>query len=262
MKRQVQSLIRSVHVPFARQLPDRLGIYFHNLPRVDWPGFALMVSTLSEAGYSFGTPSELIEGQPGKVAFVSFDDNHRDWFEALPLFEDLGLSVTFFVNTAPIRDRATAEEIRSYYARIAVDPETATPLSSEEIGTIAEAGHTIGAHSHSHYVLADLADEEAKREIDVCRSLLNEMTGKPILHFSFPFGLRRHFNGSLRRYCLQSGFLSVSNAIPGMQFAGHRPSAIQRSPWDLRYPVGRNLQNLRIDGRVFERLTGRTAVAF
>ena len=35
---------------------------------------------------------------------------------------------------------------------------------------------------------------------------------------------------------------------------------INRSPWDLGQTLSYNIENIRIDGRMFEQLTGRSAV--
>jgi hypothetical protein len=45
-----------------------------------------------------------------------------------------------------------------------------------------------------------------------------------------------------------------------MQFARQAADRIQRSLWRLDAPLDVNLDNLRVDGRLFERLTGRSAV--
>jgi peptidoglycan/xylan/chitin deacetylase (PgdA/CDA1 family) len=262
MKRSIQSVIRRVHVKLARRLPERLGIYFHSLPAEDWSAFRSMVDLFRVAGYRFVNADELSNGTNGKMAFLSFDDNHRSWYEALALFDNTDVSVTFYVNTLPLRDRAEAEDVRAYYSRIDEDPDASTPLSSDDVAQLAERGHTIGAHTHSHFVLSHLSEADARREIDTSRDLLSEIVSAPVVHFAYPFGMRRHFTEELRAYCMTNGFRTVANAIPGMQFAGHRPQAIQRTSWNLRMPNEHNIENLRIDGRLFERLTGRTAVPF
>ena len=71
--------------------------------------------------------------------------------------------------------------------------------------------------------------------------------------------MRRHFTPALRAACLEYGFKTIASGIPGHL---HGPSAglLHRTLWDLERSLDHNLQNLRIDGRLFERLTGRSAV--
>ena len=262
MKRTIQSAIRSLHVSLARPLPERLGIYFHNLPAEDWTAFRSMVGLFRDLGYKFVNAEELAIGSSGKAAYLSFDDNHRSWREALWLFEELEVSVTFYLNTAPLRDRAEPGDIRAYFKRIAEDPDQSMPLSSDEVAELASHGHTIGAHTHSHSALSHLSAAAARAEIDTSRSILAQIIGAPVQHFAYPFGMRRYFTEELRAYCMTTGFRTVANAIPGLQFAGHRPEAIQRTPWNLRRSSAHNLENLRIDGRLFERFTGRSPAPF
>lgn len=100
----------------------------------------------------------------------------------------------------------------------------------------------------------------AQEEIIRSKQILEDLLDHRIVDFSYPFGMRRHFTPELRRYCFGIGFRSVANAIPGMQYAGHTVDNIQRTPWDLDAVVKYNLDSLRIDGRLFELLTGRSAV--
>jgi hypothetical protein len=72
--------------------------------------------------------------------------------------------------------------------------------------------------------------------------------------------MRRHFSESLRRSCLAQGFATVANGIPAMLHGIQLPERIQRSPWRLDRSFEHNLMDLRIDGRLFERVTGRSAV--
>ena len=194
--------------------------------------------------------------------FLSFDHNHENWYLARPLFDECDVRATFYTNTCPFRDMATPAEIEVYLGRIGAGPTTSRPLTTDELRALAEDGHTIGAHGHSHRVLSRLGPAEAESDIRTSKDRLEELIGGAIADFAYPYGLRRYFTESLRRFCLENNFSSVANAVPGLQHAGHIPSRIERTPWQLNADVEHNLQNLRIDGRRFERLTGRTAVPF
>ena len=215
------------------------------------------------AGRSRGTPAGIAarhaRDQSTGRAFLSFDDNYRDWYEALPVFDELELRATFYVNTGAFRDRATPEAIRAYYTRLEhTGPHL--PLSTSELREMADAGHVIGAHTHTHERLTSLPRAEAQQEIARSKRELEAILGRAVVHFSYPFGMRRHFDEHLRAYCRDLGFETVANAIPGMQHAAQRPYHLNRSPWDLERGVDYNLANLGVDGRLFARLTGRSAV--
>ena len=220
--------------------------------------FLEMVECLRSLEYRFVGPDAFLEAGD-RAVFLSFDDNYRSWYEALPLFAELGVSATFYVNTCVFRDRASPAEIDVYFDRLHFHGER-VPLSVAELRGIALAGHVVGAHGHSHRTLAALPAAEAREDIAVSKRLLEDLLGQEVAHFSYPYGMRRHFNADLRAFCRSIGFRTVSNAIPGMQFARQRADEIQRSIWRLNAPMDVNLENLCADGRWFERLTGRSAL--
>ena len=88
------------------------------------------------------------------------------------------------------------------------------------------------------------------------RGLLEE----EIQHFSYPFGIRRHFSSRLRRACLEAGFRTIANAHPGLLHGGARAEGIERTEYQLGSGLARNVENLSIDGEIFAGLTGRSAI--
>ena len=255
----LQRLVRSIHVRAMRRgLPRRVALYFHELDDAASRALEELVPDLRRRGYHFVTPEEFREESPDCRALISFDDNYRSWFDGLQLLDRLGLKVTFFVNTEPLRDRATQSQIDDYYNRIAYYGER-TPLDSHELKELVLRGHVIGSHTHSHPVLSQLTYEAARREILLARETLESILQRSILDFAFPFGMRRYFSPELWRFCRDAG-LTVAYGIPGLL---HRPAVegrIDRSPWRSDRSLEYNLHNLEVDGWLFERLTGRAAV--
>ncbi len=76
-KRWVQRAVRAAHLLVPRDLPDRLGIYFHDLQPADWFRFSAAAAHLAELGYSFGGPDHMHRAGAEKVCWISFDDNYR-----------------------------------------------------------------------------------------------------------------------------------------------------------------------------------------
>lgn len=260
MKQAIQGAIRRAHLFFKRPLPDKIGIYLHDLPPDDWPAFRRSVESLREMGYRFVGLDSFFDSN-GRVAFLSFDDNFRSWYEALDMFADLDVPCTFYVNTLPIRDFADEQEIAAYYRRLGRSDGRGVPLSKAELVAILDAGHELGSHAHTHHVLSSLSFDDASAEIALSKEILEDIAGHEIVHFSHPFGMRRHTTNELRAFCRDLGFQTLANAIPGLQFAGQQPAVVHRTLWYLDLPFEHNVDNLMIDGRVFERLTGRAAIA-
>jgi peptidoglycan/xylan/chitin deacetylase (PgdA/CDA1 family) len=260
-RRLIQRSIRAVHrAAFRRSLPDKLGIYLHSTDALEFQLDELL-SFLRERDYQFTGPGEFPTA-PAKTCFLSLDDNYRSWLRTLPIFEKHRVRATFYVNSWPFRDRVGMAAARQYVERRGLGnilSARETTLSTDELREIAAAGHTIGAHTHTHPVLTALPPAAAREEIRICREELATLLSHPPEHFAYPFGMRRHFSRSLREYCQSIGFTTIANAIPCMQYVHSRPESLHRSVWFLEQPLTFNLDNLCIDGRVFSSLTGRSA---
>ena len=262
LRERIQQSVRAVHRTLLRRtLPGKLSLYLHSTAGCEQQ-LEELLCFLGERGYRFAGPGEFLTAG-GKTCFLSFDDNYRSWLQMLPIFERYQVHATFYVNSWPFRDRVSEADVRRYIqscelTNIASQQETT--LSTAELREIAAAGHTIGAHTHTHPVLTALPQDAARDEIRICREELASLLGRAPEHFAYPFGMRRHFSQSLRIYCRSIGFTTIANAIPGMQYARSRPDSLHRSVWFLGQPLAFNLDNVCIDGRLFSFLTGRSAV--
>jgi peptidoglycan/xylan/chitin deacetylase (PgdA/CDA1 family) len=252
-------LLRGVHQKFfSRPLPPKLALYLHDTAG---HGGRLeeLLHFLRGQSYAFVGADEFVAAA-GRAVFLSFDDNYRSWLDAVELLEKFQVQATFYVNSWPFRDRVNAAEVSAYLDKLGVVPDRETTLTTGELRDIANCGHVIGAHTHTHPVLTSLPRHLAQEEIRIGKEELEQILQRPVLHFSYPFGMRRHFNDVLRAYCRSIGFLTIANAIPCMQYAPSRPDALHRSVWFLEQPLQFNLANVCVDGRLFEMLTGRSAV--
>jgi peptidoglycan/xylan/chitin deacetylase (PgdA/CDA1 family) len=256
--RQLRAAIGAFHRTFLRRpLPDKLALYLHSLN-----GYTSTVEQFmrrfSDLGYDFVGPDEFLF-RSGRIIMLSFDDNYRSWYTGLTMFERLGAKVTFYVNTFPFRDRASNDDLSWFFSRISAAPEPT--LSAGELRCIAEAGHTIGAHTHTHPNLRAIPFDRAKDEIRTSKSILEDLLGGPVTHFAYPFGMRRHFSGRLRQYCFEIGFKTIATGLPAMQHVRPQGGVIHRSIIMLDLPFERYIEDLCVDGRIFERVTGRNPVA-
>ncbi|NJO54128.1 MAG: polysaccharide deacetylase family protein [Bacteroidales bacterium] len=258
MKEIVQTAIRAAHLTLLRKsVPDKICLYDHSL-RGRTNTLDELLSRFGDMGYSFVGSDEYFTGT-GKLVLLSFDDNYKSWYDCLPLLERRGAKATFYVNSFPFRDRVGAEDLKWFFGRIsaAVEP----TLTTDELRCIAACGHVIGAHTHTHPMLAATPIEEAKKEILLGKQVLEDILGIPVTHFAYPFGMRRHFSQDLQKYCFDIGFSTIATGIPCQQFGSIQPGLIHRSYWNLDSSFQRNLENLQIDGRLFERLTGYNPTA-
>jgi glycosyltransferase involved in cell wall biosynthesis/peptidoglycan/xylan/chitin deacetylase (PgdA/CDA1 family) len=262
LKQAMFAISRKFHTQFlSRPLPRRMAICFHALEDVDRQGVACCVKTLRDLGYRCVSMDEYLDpSTTGRVLNISFDDNYRSWFQSLTWLDKLGLQATFFTNTLPISAADEPAALEAYYGRLYL-AERGTPLNGSELAAIARAGHEIGGHSHSHFNLAQLPREQWEAEIVGNKAILEDIIGREVRHFAWPYGMARHMTAEQRSFALDVGFHSVAAATPGMLYAGIADkSSIPRSGWRTQLPRDANLAALAIDGRIFTALTGRSVM--
>ena len=89
-------------------------------------------------------------------------------------------------------------------------------LTREELQALAASGLvTVGAHGLTHTPLAALDEEEQRREIVQSRRQLEELLGREVVAFSYPFGGRRQYDRTTRRLCREAGFRRAVTSLPG-----------------------------------------------
>jgi hypothetical protein len=92
---------------------------------------------------------------------------------------------------------------------------------------------TIGAHGVTHTPLAVLDEAEQRREIIESRRELEELAGREVAVFSYPFGGKGQYDGTTRRLCREAGFRRAVTTFPGQV---HRWT----DPWQLPRQLVRN----------------------
>lgn len=256
------ALTRAIHARLlSRPLPDRIAIYFHALEAADRLALSDCVTTLRGLGYRTVSFDDYVDpATSGKLLNISFDDNYRSWHTALDLLDRLSLRATFFTNSLPFRDRCDPVLVADYFERLGHAGERQT-LSGPELREIADAGHEIGCHSHSHSLLAKLPPDRWATEILDSKRILEHLTGRPVRHFSWPYGMPRHVTGAIQDYCLSVGFRSITGATPGLLHAGAgNRRNVPRTAWLAGCSAEDNLVNLAIDGRLFTAATGLSVI--
>lgn len=261
VKNAVQrSVQRFHHHVMDRGLPQTVALYVHALDAEHHGAFAEAVRHFQASGYHVATdPDDFLERQHERVLWLSFDDNFRSWYEARGLFDALGVRCTFYVNSGVFRDVASPAVCDAFLDTVGHrrGPHT---LTTDELRALHADGHTIGAHTHTHPVLSGIPSPRARAEIRTGKRDLEHLLGAPVEHFAYPFGLRRYFDDRLIGYCQSLGLRTVARAIPALQHVPQDPFDLHRHAWRFERTFDENLADLSVDGRVFERLTGRSAV--
>ncbi len=262
LKQSAFAISRRLHeAVLKRPLPERLALYFHGLDESEQESMAQCVGALRELGYrSVSMDAYIDPATRGRIFNISLDDNYASWHRSLTFLDKLGLRATFYTNTLPFRDCADEATIAAYFKRLDFSSSVGS-LSRRELAEVAAAGHEIGCHTHSHFMVAGLPRAQWDAEIRDSRSILQDIIGSPVRHFSWPYGMPRHITRAQKAYCAAIGFASLAAATPAMQFASKSDvMAVQRSEWRADRSKTQNLADLAIDGRYFTGLTGRSAI--
>jgi peptidoglycan/xylan/chitin deacetylase (PgdA/CDA1 family) len=116
-------------------------------------------------------------------------------------------------------------------------PEHAAPLEWEDVRDLAEAGVEFGAHTVTHPVLSRIADPaELSLEIAESKRRIEEEMGRPVLHFSYPNGNRRDFNGETIRVLDDCRFQSAVTTEKGINGRDTNPYCLKRFGVEIGMP--------------------------
>jgi peptidoglycan/xylan/chitin deacetylase (PgdA/CDA1 family) len=123
---------------------------------------------------------------------ITFDDGYEEVLTlALPVLQEFGFTATVF---------AVPGQLGGVNAW---DDGHAKLLSAAQVRTLAEAGIMIGAHTSSHVHLPQVGPALARREITDSKKRLEEMLGRPVTTFAYPYG---ESNPLVETFVQEAGF--------------------------------------------------------
>lgn len=138
--------------------------------------FAAQMKALSAAGYHTILPAQLYEylvhdgPLPSKPILITFDDTRGEQYSiGAAEMEKYGFKGVFFVMTVSIN--------RPNY------------LTKEQIAALSNTGHVIAAHTWDHHMVTKYSGEDWNTQLVKPKTKLEEIIGKPVTYFAYPFGL-------------------------------------------------------------------------
>jgi peptidoglycan/xylan/chitin deacetylase (PgdA/CDA1 family) len=155
---------------------------------------------------------------PGKAVHVTFDDGFVGVLEhALPVLAEYGMRATLFA--VPGRVGSTNDWMwRRDFPRRAL-------LSAEQLRLLADEGMTIGSHTRTHARLPEASAEEAETEIRVSKAELEDLMGREVVHFAYPYGL---LDAAVREQVVCAGYRSACSTRSGFNRPGEDPFLLRR----------------------------------
>jgi len=134
---------------------------------------------LADSGYHTISPDQLynylvFDGKlPEKPIIISFDDTDEDQFTVgASTLEKYGFKGVYFIMTVSIGRKG-----RINY------------MTTAQIKQLADEGNTIASHTYDHKNFAQFTDEDWKTQIDEPTKKLEQITGKKIEYFAYPYGV-------------------------------------------------------------------------
>lgn len=117
--------------------------------------------------------------------------------------------------------KETMSEIRTWSGKTEPYSVAKRFMTHEELGLLTvDSMIEIGAHTISHPSLAALPEEEQRFEIVQGKFLLEEMSGRKVCSFAYPYGGRENFTPSTVRIIKEAGFESACSNFGGTVNAG------------------------------------------
>ena len=171
---------------------------------------------LKKNNYKTITFSNLTEAIEGKNVILTFDDGYADNYTLLfPLLKEYGFTAVIFLVT---REHENTWGIK--------EGEPAIPLLTKpQIVEMDNYGIEFGGHTCSHPHLASLSEETAKQEITDCKKDLQNLLGKPVLSFAYPFG---EVNHRLKNHVKEAGYKYAVATFSGAYSMGEDFLQIRR----------------------------------
>lgn len=138
--------------------------------------FKEQMKALADSGYKTILPEELYAylaagiPVPEKAVMITFDDTDLDQFTiAKPVLEEHHFKGVFFIMTVSLG--------RPHY------------MSKEQVKQLSDEGHYIGSHTWDHHNVKKYQGADWVTQIEKPSMQLEQITGKKIEFFAYPFGL-------------------------------------------------------------------------
>jgi peptidoglycan/xylan/chitin deacetylase (PgdA/CDA1 family) len=172
---------------------------------VEEPAFEQQLDAIAAAGLRTVPLLSVVQGGDLRGAVVlTFDDGTEDALtRVLPELRKRGMQGTFFVVTGFVGKPGY--------------------LTWDGVRALAAAGMEIGSHTISHAHLADLPDDQVRRELTASKAELEAQLHAPIALLAYPYNSVRK---RIERAAREAGY---RGAVAGMVHGGNDPLRLYRT---------------------------------
>lgn len=147
---------------------------------VEIQNFKDQMKMLADSGYHTILPDQLYAylntgaALPSKPIMLTFDDTDMDQFTIVrPTLDKLGFKAVYFIMTVSIGRKGKFVDY----------------MTKEQIKQLSDEGNVIGSHTYDHKNFKKYAGKDWEEQLDKPTKKLEEITGKKMTEFAYPFGL-------------------------------------------------------------------------
>lgn len=181
-------------------------LYYHSVLESEKEKFIRQLNYLSNKYYFVSVNSPNVITSKKNLISITFDDGLSSILKnALPELINRKIPTTIFIPAAKVGSYPRWEQKRQeiyYDDRI---------LNQDEIKYLSDHGIDIGSHTLHHTDLKNVTSEDARKEFQLSKSLLEKITRKEVVSFSFPYG---SFNDELLTLAFDCGYSFVYTTEP------------------------------------------------
>lgn len=118
---------------------------------------------------------------------------------------------------------------------VAPEEKPALPLKWAEVREMEESGWvSFGVHTMHHPILAYLTDPtEVQREVEECRTMLEQQLGHPVRTFAYPIGQLQHIGDNAIRAVQKAGYEWAFTTLYGFNTPRSDPHLLRRIEVDV-----------------------------
>lgn len=179
---------------------DQLGCQVEALAR------RRRIVSLREAVAALGKP------EAAELAAITFDDGYRDFGEiAAPLLSARRMHSTVFVPVGFLGEWNRWDEGKMERREI---------MDATRLRQLDPRWVDVGVHGASHCRMRGLGAAELERETRAARAQLEEILGRPVELFAYPYGQRGDFDPRAEQAVASAGFAAAASTCFGR---GSRP---------------------------------------
>ena len=138
--------------------------------------FREQMKILSDSGYHSILPDQLYaylafgNTLPEKPFMLTFDDTDEEQYTvAKKEMDRYGFKGVYFIMTISIN--------RPRY------------MSAAQIKQLSDEGHVIACHTWDHHMVTEYSGHDWEQQLDKPRAKLEEITGRPVEYFAYPYGI-------------------------------------------------------------------------